>query len=82
MNQNERWIMKWQTAVAFIETNKRNPSKFEGSEREIKNWIKHQRKLLNTGSLKEDRMEKFRELMELMELMEMMERNRRVNQYE
>lgn len=68
-------MMKWQTAMAFIETNKRNPLKFEGSERGIRNWIKHQRKLLNAGSLKEDRVEKFKELLELCE------QYKHVNQY-
>ena len=33
MTQNELWLMKYQEVVAFIETNKRNPSKHSDEER-------------------------------------------------
>ena len=67
MTQEERWMSKWQTAIEFVRTHGRNPSKFDGEEREIRNWVKHQRKLLNAGELKEERVEKFRELLALMD---------------
>jgi len=38
MTQDEKWLIKCQTAMTFIETNKRNPSKFNGAEMEIRNW--------------------------------------------
>lgn len=40
------------------------------------NWIKHNRKLYSAGVLKEERVEKFKELLALME------ENKRKNQYE
>ncbi len=40
------------------------------------NWLKHQRKLMNAGALKPERVELFQRLMELSE------RYRRKNQYE
>ena len=76
MTQDERWMAKWNIAKGFIETNRRNPSKFDGAEREIRNWIKHNRKLYTAGLLKEDRVERFEELLNLSE------QYRRKNQYE
>ncbi len=60
MTQEERWMV-----VSFIETNHRNPSKYVGPERELVNWTKQQRKLMNVGELKEPRLGMFKELMEL-----------------
>ena len=60
MTQDEKWLIKCQTAMAFIETNKRNPSKFNGAEREIRNWVKHNKKQMNAGTLKQERVEKFK----------------------
>lgn len=62
--------------VEFIEKNKRNPSKHSDEERgRYLNWLKHNRKLYSAGLLKEDRVEKFKELMELSE------KYRHVNQW-
>ena len=33
MTQDEAWMMKYQEVVAFIESNKRNPSKYDDEER-------------------------------------------------
>ena len=41
------------------------PSKYVDSERVLRNWWKHQQKLLNAGDLKPDRIEKFNELLKL-----------------
>lgn len=77
MTQDELWLEKYQELVAFIETNKRNPSKHDDEERgRYLNWMKHNRKLFATGDMKPDRADKFKELMELSE------RYRRKNQYE
>lgn len=77
MTQDEAWIKKYQEVKTFIETNKRNPSKHDDEERErYLNWMKHNRKLYNSGELKPERMEMFRELIELGE------RYKRVNQYQ
>lgn len=76
MTQDELWMNKYQEVVKFIETNKRNPSKHSDEERgRYLNWMKHNRKLYAAGEMKEERVEKFKELMELSE------KYKRVNQY-
>ena len=75
MTQSELWLTKWQEAVDFLETNHRKPSKFVPEERGIRNWWKHQKKLMNAGELKAERVELFKQLLELGE------RYKRVNQY-
>ena len=77
MTQEERWLAKYNEVKSFIETNKRNPSKYDAEERgDYYTWLKHNRKLYNSGELKEDRVEKFNVLLALAE------RYRHVNQYE
>ena len=67
MRQDERWQSRFTEVVTFIEANKRNPSKYVGSERELVNWTKQQRKLMNAGELKEPRLSMFMELLALSE---------------
>ena len=55
MTQDEKWLLKYNEVVAFIENNKRNPSKYVDSERGLRNWIKQQKKLLNAGALEGQR---------------------------
>ena len=69
--------MKYIEVVTFIETNKRNPSRYDEEERgKYLNWIKANRKAMNAGKMKPERVEKFRKLLEMTELY------RRKNQYE
>lgn len=75
MTQDERWLIQWKEVMDFMEANIRRPSKFVDEERGLRNWWKQQQKLLNAGELKEDRIEKFKELLELGE------RYKHVNQY-
>ena len=76
MTQDERWNVRYQEVRAFIETNQRNPSKHRIEEHDMLNWLKANRKKVNAGDLKEDRLVKFKELLE------MTEQYRRKNQYE
>ena len=76
MDQDTRWLNKYEEVVSFIETNHRNPSKYAPEERNMYNYIKHTRKQMNQGLLKENRIEMFKRLLELME------QYRRKNQYE
>ena len=39
MTQDERWITRYEEVKTFIETNKRNPSKYVAEERNIKGKI-------------------------------------------
>jgi len=75
MTQDERWNLRYQEVIDFIETNHRNPSKHRIEEHNMLNWVKQQRKLHNAGRLKADRVEPFKKLMALIE------ENKRVNQY-
>ena len=76
MTQDERWMVKYIEVVTFIETNKRNPSRHRIEEHDMLNWLKANRKALNAGKMKPERVEKFRKLLE------MTEQYRRKNQYE
>lgn len=68
MKQDEVWQSKYHEVWAFIEMNKRNPSRYNAEERgRYCNWLKHNRKLYAAGEMKEDRVERFRELKELSE---------------
>ena len=76
MTQEERWLVKYNEVVEFIETNHRNPSRHRIEEHDMLNWLKANRKALNAGKMKEERVEAFKRLMELME------QYKRVNQYQ
>ncbi len=76
MTQEERWMTRYKEVVGFIETNHRHPSKYVGSERELVNWSKQQRKLMNADELREPRLGMFKELMDLSE------KYKRKNQYQ
>ena len=76
MTQDEKWIVRYEEVVNFIEANHRNPSKHRVEEHLMLNWVKQQRKLVNAGKLKEDRVERFNQLLALIE------ENKRVNQYD
>lgn len=76
MTQDERWQKRYEEVKDFIETNKRNPSKHRIEEHDYLNWVKANRKLMNAGKMKLERVEKFKELLA------MMEQYRRKNQYE
>jgi hypothetical protein len=76
MTQEERWLIRYNEVMTFIETNKRNPSKHRLEEHDMLNWLKANRKTMNAGKMKAERVEKFRKLLELTE------QYRRKNQYE
>ena len=56
-------MAQWKEVIDFMEANKRRSSKFVDEERGMRNWWKHQQKLLNAGELKKERIEKFNELL-------------------
>ena len=75
MTQEEKWNLRFQEVKGFIESNHRNPSKHRIEEHNMLSWIKQQRKLMNGGTLKPERIEPFKRLLELIE------ENKRINQY-
>ncbi len=75
MTQDDRWNIRYNEVVGFIETNHRNPSKHRIEEHDMLNWVKANRKAMNAGKMKAERVGLFKRLME------MMEENKRVNQW-
>ena len=76
MTQDEKWMVKYQEVIGFIETNQRNPSKHRVEEHDLLNWVKANSKALNAGKMKAERVGRFSRLLELIE------KNKRKNQYE
>ena len=76
MTQDERWQTRYKEVMDFMVTNHRNPSKHRIEEHDMLNWMKANRKLVNAGKMKVERVEMFRKLLELTE------QYKRKNQYE
>ena len=76
MRQDERWKVRYNEVVEFINTNHRNPSKHRIEEHDMLNWLKANRKKMNAGELSEPRLSMFKELLEIGE------KYKRKNQYE
>lgn len=76
MTQDERWNLRYEEVMAFIESNHRNPSKHRIEEHDMLNWLKANRKRMNAGELKPERVEAFKRLLA------MMEQYRKKNQWE
>ena len=75
MDQETRWLTRYNEVKEFIEREHRNPSKYRLEEHDMLNWLKANRKKLNADGLKTERAEKFKELLALTEVY------RRKNQY-
>lgn len=76
MDQDTRWLTRYNEVKGFIETNHRNPSKYYPEEKLMVHFLKRNRKLMNAGELQEPRLGMFKELLELCE------KYKRKNQYE
>ena len=76
MTQDERWMARYNEVKSFIETNHRNPSRHRIEEHDMLNWIKANRKKMNAGVLKPERVVIFQSLLNLIE------ENKRKNQYQ
>lgn len=76
MDQETRWLTRYNEVKTFIELNHRNPSKYVAEERLMVHFLKRGRKLMNAGMLQEPRLGMFKELLALGE------QYKRVNQYQ
>lgn len=76
MDQDTRWLTRYNEVKSFIETNHRNPSKYYPEEKLMVHFMKRNRKLMNAGELVEPRLGMFKALLELSE------KYRRKNQYQ
>ena len=75
MTQEERWMTRYNVVIKFIEDNYRNPSKHRIEEHDMLNWLKANRKIMNAGTLRSNRVELFEKLLALCE------QYKRKNQY-
>ncbi len=75
MMQDERWIIRFNEVMNFMEREHRKPSKYYPEEKLMFHFIHHNKKLYNASGLKADRLEKFEKLLALCE------EYRRVNQW-
>ena len=76
MTQEDKWLSSYDEVMTFLMENHRNISKYNLEERRLYTWLKHNRKQLNAGTMKPERVENFKELLA------MTEQYRRKNQYE
>ena len=59
MDQETRWLNRYNEVKEFIEREHRNPSKYKLEEHDMLNWLKANRKVYNAGEMKEERVERF-----------------------
>ena len=59
MTQDERWMARYNEVVDFIKVNQRNPSRHRIEEHDMLNWLKANRKKMNAGELKAERLSMF-----------------------
>lgn len=55
MTQDERWMNRYREVMDFMDKNHQNPLKHRSDEHQMVNWLKQQRKLMNAGRLKRER---------------------------
>lgn len=75
MDQETRWLTKYKEVVDFVEANHRNPSRHRIEEHDMLNWVKANRKRMNAGKMKPERVDLFEKLLALAD------ENKHVNQY-
>lgn len=63
MTQDERWLAKYNDVMEFMATNHRNPSRHRLEQHDMLNWLKANRKKMNAGVLKAERVELFKQLL-------------------
>ena len=75
MDQDTRWMTRYNEVMTFIESNHRNPSKYADEERRMLHFMKRGRQMMNAGKMKAERVEAFKKLLTLAA------KNKHVNQY-
>ncbi len=75
MDQETRWLTRYNEVKMFIEREHRNPSKYRDEEKLMVHFLKRGRKLMNAGELQEPRLSQF------VELLELCNKYKRVNQW-
>ena len=75
MDQETRWLNRYNEVMAFMVKEYRKPSKYYPEEKLMFHFIHHNKKLYNAGTLKAERIEAFEKLLRLCEVF------KRINQY-
>ena len=75
MDQETRWLTKYKEVVDFVEAIHRNPSRHRIEEHDMLNWVKANRKRMNAGEMKPERVDLFEKLLALAD------ENKHLNQY-
>jgi hypothetical protein len=66
MDQDTRWLTRYNEVKEFIEREHRNPSRYDPEERgKYLNWLKHTKKQYNAGELKPERVVMFEKVLAL-----------------
>lgn len=73
--QDHNWNLKYKEVMDYMVKYRRRPSKHRLEEHNMLSWVKHNKKLMATGKMKTDRIERFNHLLE------QAEKFRRVNQH-
>lgn len=76
MTQEEKWRKNNKEVAVYMDTYHRNPSKHRVEDQLMLNWMKHQRKLMNKGELKLERVAAFKRLLAKIDKL------KRVNQWD
>jgi hypothetical protein len=75
MKNDEKWQLRYNEVMTFMERHKRRPSKHKEEDLVMVDWIKYNKRRLAQGRMDEVRAEKFKRLLRLGESMT------RMNQY-
>lgn len=75
MNREDKWLDCYEEIVAFVKENHRGPSRHRVEEHQMLNWMKYNRKRLNSGKFSENERACF------LRLLELIHSYHRVNQY-
>lgn len=75
IDQETRWITRYNGVMDFMAKNHRNPSHHFYEERNMHSWVRHNKKLMKAGKMNQKRVELFEKLLSLCEV------NRKINQY-
>ena len=65
MDQETRWLTRYNEVKEFIEHERRNPSRHRIEDHDMLNWLMANRKLMNAGEMKVVRVELFEKLLAL-----------------
>lgn len=75
MTRDQRWLMRYNEVWDFVDKNHRGPTRHHQEEKDMLNWLKYNRKLLNRDALSPEKKEA------ILKLKAFISSFNRVNQY-